>query len=138
MQRHANLKIKPLPEKPRHGFKVIRDARHDALHIDGGGVYGTVVGITRECLCGYHTRSATQFRRHLEAHGTVTHKLAATLHIYDGITYACTCGYTSATVEGLQAHIAIEAASRVHDTRNCVRDTHGCVTEDSEGTSCRS
>ncbi|MBM6705993.1 hypothetical protein H6A68_02805 [Bifidobacterium pullorum subsp. saeculare] len=131
MQRPAILKIKPLPEKPRHGFKTIRDARHDALHIDGGGVYGTVVGLTRVCVCGYHTRSASDFRRHLAAHVTVTHKLAATLHVNDDVTYACTCGYTSATVDGLQAHIAIEAA-------NHVRDTRGCVTEDSEGTSCRS
>lgn len=78
--------------------------------------FGTAAGTTRECTCGYKTRSLQRFLNHLEEKVTpmliasyeasrplMTHRLVDTAK--QGTVFICSCGHDFTSLGVMQEHI---------------------------------
>lgn len=81
--------------------------------------FGTAAGTTRECTCGYKTRSPQQFLTHLEEKATLmpvasyqsprparpsmTHRLVDTAK--QGTVFICSCGHDYTSLGLMQEHV---------------------------------
>lgn len=117
--RHARPRprIIPVPETTHHRLRRVYPAAVQFLSqpaMTSG--FGTAAGTTRECTCGYKTRSPQWFVNHLEEKADImpvasfqaprplmTHRLVDTAK--QGKVFICSCGHDFTSLSIMQEHI---------------------------------
>ena len=117
--RHARSRPRavPVPETTHHRLRRVYPAAIQFLRqpaVTSG--FGTAAGETRECTCGYKTRSPQRFLNHLEEKAIImpvasfqaprplmTHRLVDTAK--RGKVFICSCGHDFTSLSLMQEHI---------------------------------
>lgn len=106
-----------LPETTHHRLRRAYPAAIQFLRQPAAvSGFGTAAGTTRECTCGYKTRSTRQFLAHLEEKATpmpvasyqsprplMTHRLVDTAK--EGTVFICSCGHDYTSLSLMQEHV---------------------------------